>query len=134
MRTLTHTAGIADRVRFVGFLTDPERFLQELDIAAFPSLSESFCLAAAEAMSCGLPVVASAVDGLAELIQDGKSGLLVPPDGPAALAAALARLCHDAALRQALGHTARREVETRFAVERIAAQFEALCHPDSGLV
>jgi glycosyltransferase involved in cell wall biosynthesis len=111
----------------VGFVTDPERFLQELDIAAFPSLSESFCLAAAEAMSCGLPVVASAVDGLAEIIQDGKSGLLVPPDDPAAFAAALTRLCRDAALRQTLGHTARREVETRFAVERIAAQFETLC-------
>jgi glycosyltransferase involved in cell wall biosynthesis len=78
-------------------------------------------------MSCGLPVVASAVDGLAEMIQDGKSGLLVPPDDPAALAAALARLCHDAALRQTLGRTARREVETRFAVERIVARFEALC-------
>jgi len=127
LRTLTHTAGVADRVRFVGFVTDPERFLQELDIAAFPSLSESFCLAAAEAMSCGLPVVASAVDGLAEIIQDGKSGLLVPPNDPAALAAALARLCRDAALRQTLGRTARREVETRFAVERIAARFEALC-------
>jgi glycosyltransferase involved in cell wall biosynthesis len=127
LRALAHSSGVADQVRFVGFITDPERFLQDLDIAAFPSRSDSFCLAAVEAMSCGLPVVASAVDGLAEIIQDGHSGLLIPPDDPAALATTLERLCRDAALRQTLGRAARCEVETRFAVERIAVRFEALC-------
>ena len=127
LRALVRAANLTDSVRFVGFVTDVERFLQRLDLAIFPSLADSFCLAAVEAMSCGLPVIASAVGGVQEIIDEGRSGLLVTPEDPEALAEALTRLCRDPSLRQELSRNARHEVEARFAVENIAAQFERLC-------
>lgn len=127
LRAMVHAAHLTDSVRFVGFVTDPERFLQQLDVAVFPSLADSFCLAAVEAMSCGLPVIASAVGGLQEIVDDARSGLLVAPEDPEGLAEALTRLCRNPSLRQELGRNARREVETRFAIENIVAQFERLC-------
>jgi glycosyltransferase involved in cell wall biosynthesis len=132
LHAMVQAAHLTDTVRFVGFVTDPERFLQQLDIAVFPSLADSFCLAALEAMSCGLPVVASSVGGIPELIHDADTGLLVPPEEPQRLAESLTRLCRNAALRQELGRNARREAESRFAIDHIVEQFEALCATPSG--
>jgi glycosyltransferase involved in cell wall biosynthesis len=67
-----------------------------------------------EAMASGLPVVASRLSGLPELIEDGRSGLLVPPGDARALADALARLCAEPELRAALGRGARARVEAEF--------------------
>jgi glycosyltransferase involved in cell wall biosynthesis len=78
-----------------------------------------------EAMSSGLPVVASGISGIPELVSDGRSGLLVPPGEPAALAAALRRLAADPELRRRLGAEGRRTVEERFDVERSAEELVA---------
>ena len=94
---------MAERVRFPGPHHPVEEALSALDVFAFPSRWEPFGLAALEAMSLGLPVVASRVGGLPEFITDEREGLLVPPGDPVALAAALRRLAGDEPLRLRLG-------------------------------
>jgi glycosyltransferase involved in cell wall biosynthesis len=80
-------------------------------LLVLPSVREGFPLAPAEAMALGTPVVATAVGGLPELIDDGVSGLLVPPEDPVALARAVARLLNDASLRAGLASAARRRAQ-----------------------
>lgn len=126
LRAMARAADLMNTVHFVGFVTTPECFLQQLDMAVFPSLSDSFCIAVAEAMSCGLPVIASAVDGIPEVVTHADSGLLVPPENPQQLAQALTQLYRDPMKRKTLGHNARHEIAKRFAVDHIAAQFETL--------
>jgi glycosyltransferase involved in cell wall biosynthesis len=72
-----------------------------------------------EAMACGLPVVGTAVNGIAELVRDGETGLLVAPKDPAALAGALARLAADAPLRRRMGAAARRRIVEELSLERM---------------
>lgn len=83
------------------------QFWNSVDIAVVPSLSEAFGLVALEALACGVPVIASAVGGLKEIIVDGQCGLLVPPGDTAALARALRLLLTDESLRLRLGAGAR---------------------------
>jgi glycosyltransferase involved in cell wall biosynthesis len=97
-------------------------FWNSLAIAVVPSHYEPFGLVALEAMACSVPVVATAVGGLKEIIQDGQSGLLVPPKDPAALAQALIALLTNEPLRLRLAHGARRRAED-FSIERRSCEF-----------
>jgi glycosyltransferase involved in cell wall biosynthesis len=92
------------RIRFPGAVAPEEvpKWLQAADVVVVPSRREGLGLAAVEALACGTPVVASAVGGLPEVIREGENGLLIPPNDPAALSAALARL-EDVDLRARLG-------------------------------
>jgi glycosyltransferase involved in cell wall biosynthesis len=99
--------GIAERVTMLGRIEDVREMLAAMDIFAMPSLKEGLGVAALEAMASGLAVVLSRVGGLAELIENEKSGLQVPPAGAEALAAALERLARDADFRRSLGAQAR---------------------------
>jgi glycosyltransferase involved in cell wall biosynthesis len=90
-------------------------FWNSVDIAVVPSLYEPFGLVALEALACGVPVVATAVGGLPEIVVDGENGILVPPGDPAALAKALLALLTDERLRLAEG--ARRRAED-FSLDR----------------
>jgi len=92
-------------------------------MVALASRGDSFGLALAEAGYCGRPVVATRVGGIPEVVLDEETGLLVPPDDAAALAAALARLTRDARLREKLGLAARARVEQCFSVGRMTASF-----------
>lgn len=83
-----------------------------------PSLSESFGLATAEAMAMGLPVVVTQVSGLKELVKNGKTGLVVPPRDPGALAEAIKKLLKDEQLRVKLGEAARRKAKREFRSEK----------------
>ncbi len=84
------------------------------DVLAVPSTMESFGLVAVEAMLVGIPVVATAVGGLPEVVEDGVDGLIVPPGDPSALAAALRRLQDDPQLRSTMGRAAATRARTRF--------------------
>src|SRR5207244_8261324 len=95
-------------------------FLREMDCFYFPSRSESFGIAAVEAMSTALPVVASAVGGLPEIIQDGHNGLLVPAEDSHAAAACLLRLRNNPEFARALGQNARATVLERFTTTHTA--------------
>lgn len=100
LRRLARDLGVLERVRFLGFVEDVPRVLAALDVMAMPSRWEGFGLGLAEALACGVPVVASAVDSLPEVA--GEAAVLVPPGAPERLAEALARLLGDPARRAAL--------------------------------
>lgn len=122
--------GVADRVRFLGRREDIPQMLAACDVFALPSLYEGSSLAVLEAMAAGIPIVSSAIGGTEELIEDGQSGLLVPPGDAKALAAALLRLVGDADLRQNLGAKARERVddglEREQNAERVIASYEEI--------
>lgn len=92
--------GLQDTVNFAGFLSKNELSseYQKADILAHPSMGEGYCMAIAEALGYGLPVVASKVGAIPEIIEDGKTGILVPPGKPDELAKALQRLIVDGVL------------------------------------
>ncbi len=131
---LTARAGQSDlmgRIHMLGQVADVRLALRACDVYAQPSRREAFGLAAVEAAAVGLPVVASAVGGLRDIVADGRTGLLVPPDQPAALANALAHLiAHPDEARQ-MGAAGRdyvcAELSIDRAIERIERVYDELC-------
>ena len=115
--------GLAERVHFIGFSDAIGDFYRACDIVALASRAEAFGLVLAEAGFFGLPVVATTAGGIPEVVIDGETGLLVPPDDVPALAAALGRLEFDGGLRARLGDGGRCRAETYFPAERMAAAF-----------
>ncbi|HSL21364.1 MAG TPA: glycosyltransferase [Vicinamibacterales bacterium] len=118
--------GVAPRVEFLGHREDVAELLATSDLFVLPSQSEAFPNGALEAMATGLPVVASSVGGLLDLIEHERNGLLVPPANPQALAEAIERLIAQPTLATALGESARRHVRDRYSFERTVAGFEHL--------
>ena len=123
-RVESHRLG--DVVSFLGHQDDIAGTLAEADLFVLPSRSESFPNALLEAMAAGLPAVASAVGGVLELVDHGRTGLLVPPGDAGALAGALSRLLTEPALSRAIGRAARAHVEVTYSFERMVAGFESL--------
>ncbi len=115
--------GIADRVELLGAVDRDQvpALLRSADVVACCPWYEPFGLVAVEAMACGVPVVASAVGGLAETVVDGETGLLVPPRRPDAIAAALAGLLDDPGRRRRMGRSAVRRAR-RYAWSRVGAE------------
>ena len=113
-------------VRFTGHRPDIAAVLAGLDVVVTPSMEESACYAAVEALLMGKGVVASNVGGLPDTVRHGQTGLLVPPGDPAALAAAVATLIADPAMRQEMGRRGRQECLRRFDINTTTAQVEAL--------
>ena len=111
-------------VYFLGSRTDIDTIYRGIDYYVHSSRAEGFPNAVMEAMSHGLPVVATAVGGVPELIEDGVHGLLAPPGDPEALAAALLRLLRDPALARRLAAAARERIRLDFGIERLSAAFE----------
>ena len=118
--------GVADRVRFLGRREDVPQLLAACDVFALPSLYEGSSLAVLEAMAAGIPIVSSAIGGTDELIEDGRSGLLVPPGDAKALAAALRRSLGDEELRGSLAARARERVEAGLTREQMASRVTAV--------
>jgi glycosyltransferase involved in cell wall biosynthesis len=115
-------AGLTDRVRFLGRIPheDLPRLLAVSDVLVATSFaSETFGIALVEAQACGVPVVASHFGGFPEVVKDGQTGLLVPPQDPSALAAALRALLTDPARRQRMGEAGRHWVAEQFHWERV---------------
>jgi glycosyltransferase involved in cell wall biosynthesis len=119
--------GVADRVVFTGHRTDVPDLLAALDVFCISSLYEGTPLALFEAMAAGRAVVSTAVDGCREVLEDGVTGLLVPPGDAAALGAALDRVLGEAGLREALGRQAfeaSRAYDVRSCVEQMEALYD----------
>jgi glycosyltransferase involved in cell wall biosynthesis len=112
--------GIAKRVCFTGFRDDVLALMQGFEIFVFPSHLEGLGTAMLDAMALGKPVVATRTGGIPEVVQDGITGLLVPPRDPQALADALRYLLHHPERRQAFGRAGRQRVEQYFMVEHMA--------------
>jgi glycosyltransferase involved in cell wall biosynthesis len=113
--------GIARLVHFAGMRQQPPNMHAALDISVCCSLSEGFPNAVVEAMAAGRPVVATRVGGIPDAVQDGVTGLLVPPRDPAALAAALDSLLADRARREAMGAAGRSRAQTRYSEAHVVA-------------
>jgi glycosyltransferase involved in cell wall biosynthesis len=114
VQALAQELGLGQRVRFLGLREDVPALLAASDVLLAPSRREALSLTLLEASACSLPIVASRVGGIGEVVQDGVSGRLVPADDPAALAQALMPLLEDPALRQRYGAAARHIYESRF--------------------
>ncbi len=101
--------GIAHRVVFAGFQRETQRYVRMFDVSVVPSLEEGFGLVALEALALGVPVVASRLGGLPDVVSDERSGVLVEPANAQAIAQAVARLLGDPALRRRMGAVGRAE-------------------------
>jgi glycosyltransferase involved in cell wall biosynthesis len=116
-RRLAERLGVADRVTFAGFVGDVRPLVEKADVFAFPAIEEGAgSLSVLEAMSLGVPIVATAIDGLPEDLEHGRSALLVPPGDAVALADGLETLLRDPALARRLGQGAREAYERRFSL------------------
>lgn len=112
--------GIADRVRFLGWVDSLPELRARWAMMVQPSLEDGFPLSVVEAMADGIPVVGSRVGGLPEIIADNETGLLVPSADAPALANAMARLIRDSDLRGRLGSASVARVRERFSAQRMA--------------
>ena len=110
--------GLRGKVELLGERRDGPALLRSSDIFVLSTGSEAMPMSVLEAMAAGLPVVASEVGGLPEVVADERTGLLVPPGDPATLASALARLIEDRELRLVLGARGLERARTTFSVER----------------
>jgi glycosyltransferase involved in cell wall biosynthesis len=119
--------GLEPCFQFAGFQNQPGRYMSTFDIFVLPSLSEGLSSAILTAMASSLPVIATNVGGIPELITDGENGLLVPPADPIALSKALQRLAKNPEECFRMGQQGRARLEQRFTLERKILETEELC-------
>lgn len=116
LRARARSDGLDAAVRFLGDVPEPAAVIAGADVVVHPSWAEAFPYAVLEAMAAGAAVVATDVGGTGEAIEDGRSGVLVPPRDPGALARAIDGVLSDRELARDLGGEARRRVRSRFSV------------------
>jgi glycosyltransferase involved in cell wall biosynthesis len=107
--------------RYVGYQSDPEKvaqFYQASDIYLHAAKTENFCLVMLESLACGVPVVATAVGGIPEILEDKRTGFLVPPGDSEAMACHALRLLNDEPMRRKMGDWAAESARRRFDLER----------------
>ena len=125
-RTKAAALGLGDRVRFLGHRTDVGALLGSCDILLCPSTLEATPYVILEAMAAGLPVVASRIYGIPEIVLDGATGILVDPSANDELIRAINSISRDQALRVRMGEAGRRRWEEAFRIERCVAETEAV--------
>ena len=133
LEALAAELGLADAVEFAGYTSDVETALARMDVFALASRSEGIPLALLEAMAAGLPVVATRVGGVPEVVADGDTGILVPSGDVHALAGAITELLNDPERRRATGQRGRERVRTHFSHARMARSYRALYTPPEDL-
>jgi len=126
VQELAASLGLAGAVHFLGLRRDVPDLLSAMDILVLPSHTEGFGLALVEAMAAGLPVIATSVGALPEVVTEGENGLLIPPRDAGALAGALERLLSDPALAQRLGANARTHVREHFSLDRLGQEINKI--------
>ena len=137
LEALARELGVAARVRFCGDQADVAPWMQSLDVFCLPSYAnEGVPQALMQAMACGLPVVTTPVGSIPEIVADGDTGVLVPPEDAKALRAAIERVLDDAGLRRRLGGRARdaavQRFDERLMVERMVGVFRDAARPAHG--
>jgi len=125
LEELSRNLGLADRVVFAGFQENVLPWLSCMDVFVLPSLTEGTPMALLEAMGHGIPVVASAVGGVPQVIQHGETGLLVLPGRAEEISEAALTLYGDAAVRQRLAQNALTLVKTRYGIEQWIGRMES---------
>jgi len=123
---LIERLGLRDRFIFLGFRSDVPEILSELDVFVLSSVSEGFPLVTLEAMAAGKPVIATRSGGPQEIVEDGRTGLLIPPADPDALAEKICELFANPERAAALARAAQAKVESEFTLERMIRDYELL--------
>lgn len=123
---MARALGIADRVLFLGWRRDLERIYAELDVAVLTSANEGSPVSLIEAMASGVPVVGPRVGGIPDVIDDGVTGLIVPPGDAGPVAEAISRLLDDAELRRKMGAAARERALRLYGADRLVGDIAAL--------
>jgi glycosyltransferase involved in cell wall biosynthesis len=126
IRGLCTEIGLKDVVDFLGFRGDADNLLALADIQVHPSDNEGVPLAICAGMSAALPIVASRVGGLPEVLKDGENSVLIPPRNPAAFADAVSRLLNNPDEARQLGDAARRFIEQKYSLEAAAAKVQSV--------
>ena len=124
LRSYVDSTALTDNVMFLGWSPDMPRVLSTLDLFVLPSSNEGLPRAILEAMAASVPVVATNVGGNSELVLDGRTGLLVPPENPDALAVALERLLRAQEIAAEMGRAGRLMVEQHFSLRAAAMGVE----------
>jgi glycosyltransferase involved in cell wall biosynthesis len=131
LEVLARNLGIAQNVFFLGFKKEPRRYAQAFEGVVLPSLSEGFPLALVEAMLEGLPVVATKVGGVEDLVRDGEEGWLCAPADPSALASLMLELVRNPEQARAMGQKGRLKVSGQFTLdihrEKLFSIYRELC-------
>ncbi len=122
MAALASRLGLGQKVTFTGTLPDPSSLMAESQLCVFAPVSEGFGLGILEAWSLGLPVVATRVGGISEIIEDNRTGLLVPPKDPAALGEGIIRILSDPHLARRLAAAGFADVHSRHSVRTMASR------------
>ena len=126
LRERVDRLGLASSVTFTGYVSNVVDYLRASDAFVFPSESEALGLALIEAMSCGLPALASATGGILDIIDDGENGRLLPPGDPPAWAKAMLQLLADPAQGQRWTEAGLRTTRERFSMDEVATRHEQL--------
>jgi glycosyltransferase involved in cell wall biosynthesis len=125
-REHTRRLGVEGLVRFMGFRNDLPDLMMAADLLVLPSVAEAFGLVLAEALYLGVPVVATQVGGIPEIVDHGADGILVPPANAPALADALLDVLSDETYRTRIAGAGRAKVIRKFSFERMVRAYEAL--------
>jgi len=126
LRRQVEAAGLSSHFTFTGYVADTRQVYLAADVLLMPSLFEGLPMTLLEAMAMRLPVVASALDGIAEVITDGQDGFLVPDHSEVQFAERVTSLLEDAGLARTIGKSAAQTMAARFSVERMTSQVEAV--------
>lgn len=118
--------GLSRNVRFMGHLENPKEIWPRVDVFVLPSLSEGMPLSLLEAMAAGVPAVATRVGGVGEAIEDGETGLLVPPGDRHALAEGIMKLLDDRTLARQMGKSAQETVVRRFSLTQMVQTYREI--------
>ena len=122
----TDLVALDEALSFLGLRADVADLMPDFDVYALSSTTEGFSIACIEAMACGVPVVATRSGGPEEIIEQGRSGLLVPVNDPASLADAIERIAMDPALAEQLAEHGLARVHTRFTLSAMLASYATL--------
>ncbi len=110
--------GITSRALFLGVRYDIPALMKAADCFVLASRWEGFGIVLAEAMACGIPIVATTVDGIKEVVDDGTSGILVPPEDPKAFASAMEKIREDRGLARSMGENGARRAADNFSIQK----------------
>lgn len=126
LRSKASALGLDGRITFAGYVADPREIYNACDILLMPSRFEGLPMTLLEAMAMEVPVVASRLDGIAEVVTDHRDGLLMEPGDAGAFANAITSLLNDPEMRRSMGIAARRKIEEGFSAQRMVAEIEAV--------
>jgi len=115
---------VKDNIIFAGFRSDVKEILESIDLLAMPSLLEGLPMVLLEGMAMSKPIVATRIEGITEVLEDGKTGLLVPAQDPHALAEAITEILNNKTKANLLGQNARKIAEEKFSVKKMVEQLE----------